>query len=282
MLIALYEKHKKYLELIKTVQDESGFIQSDECDSLIFSGLVGSVPGVSVNITDARDNEGMWHRRPTHLPSCYDGTPNATTISRDMLMGLAWFTWKNKRLDISEQVVKYALKHYLIMGKSVSTQNLFAKCMITPGLLATYAEISYRLGGPNRWWLRWIPQIESKSVKGFQAHLCMLHCILRKELTGKLPQRIEDVVIYHAQREPKNPLFQYAVENYADACSVLLDSSLWPAETLPTRNDRKEPWLLQRDYGTDWQPSQENPQKIHSGGDFLFVSSLVLQKIGGT
>lgn len=280
MLKDLSNKHNKYLELIKTVQDKSGFIQSDECDSLLFSGLVGCVPGVKVNITDARDDEGMWQRRPTHLPSCYDGSPNATTISRDMLMGLAWYAWKNKCLDISEQVVKYALKHNFIMGKSVSKQNLFAKCMITPGLLATYAEISYRLGGPNRWWLRWIPQIESKSVKGFQAHLCMLHCILRKELTGKLPKRIEDVVLYHAQRESKNPLFQYAIENYTSAIAVLLDSKLWPDEALPTRSDRKEAWLLQRDYGLDWQPTADNPTKVHSGGDFLFVSSLILQKIG--
>lgn len=275
MLKALQDKHNKYLELIKSAQDCHGFIQSDECDSLLFSGLVGCVPGVEVDIDAAFDKtDQQWKRRPKECP-CW---PSATgsSISRDMLMGLAWFAWRNKRLDISEHIIKYAFSHWFMMGEAATLKDKFGRCFLTPGLLATWAEISYRLGGPNRWWLRYIPQFESKSVVGFEAHLSILHCLLREELTGK----INEVVLHHAQREPNNPLFQVAAKDYDSAILVLMDSRLWPDQTLPTRANRKEAWLPQRDYGLDWQPTADNPSKVHSGGDFLFVSSLVLDKIG--
>jgi len=55
MLKALQDKHNTYLELIKSAQDCHGFIDSEHCDSLLFSGLVGSVPGVRLDIDAAFD-----------------------------------------------------------------------------------------------------------------------------------------------------------------------------------------------------------------------------------
>ena len=192
MLKALQEKHNTYLELIKSQQDCHGFIDSDRCDSLLFSGLIGCVPGVKVDIAAAFDpKDQQWKRRPIEC-HCYP-VGSSSSISRDMLLGLAFYTWRNKRLDISEHIIKYALSHWFIMGEAATLKYKLGRCLLTPGLLATWAEISYRLGGPNRWWLRYIPQFESKSVTGFQAHLSILHCLLREELTGKLNEVVLDI-----------------------------------------------------------------------------------------
>ena len=181
----LEDKYKLYKYLLPEIQDKYGFTLSDECDSLLFSGLLGSVEGVDIHIDVAQDpSTGQWMRRPIMYPACWDcSNPLSTwqriklvlkhilatrkvdkvqisklfdqggsSISRDMLLGLAWFAYFNKRLDISEQVIKYALSHYCVMG-----QGTISRTLLTPGLLSTFAWISYRLGGPNRWWLRCIP-----------------------------------------------------------------------------------------------------------------------------
>lgn len=259
-------KFEKYIELLPTVQDSTGFIDSDECDSLLFSCLVGCVPGVSMLPQAAYDSKtGMWHRRPCDKP-CY---PNhsKSTISRDMLLGLAWYAYCNSRLDISEQVIKYALSHCLIMGEGVLSRTL-----MTPGLLSTYAWISYKLGGPSRPWLRYLPSVESKKTTDYQAHLSVLHIVLRNKLTGK--DKHKDILWHHVNRQPSNPLFQYAVGNINSAGRLLRDIVLWPENRLPTNWDRKSGWLIQRDMGDDWKPSS-GEKKIHSGGDYIFVYALV-------
>lgn len=296
-MISLILKYKTYKDLVKHEQDSDGFIESRECDSLLFSGLLGCVPGVKINIDAAKDVDGKWLRRPAKLPPCYDcinkwnikdrlvavykywkenGVNKEamkkifelgnSSISRDMLVGLAWYCYVNKRLDLSESVIKYALSHKLIMGEGTPTRTL-----MTPGLLSTYAWISYRLGGPSRWLLRYIPQSESKGLVGFQAHLSVLHILLRNKLTGK--DKYKDVLLKHAQREPNNALFQFAA-GYKDAAKVLLaNEKFWPANRLPTAKDRSTQWLFQRDYGPDWEP--EDSEKKHSGGDFLFCYWLI-------
>lgn len=272
----LESKYRKYLELVKQEQDADGFVDTKHCDSLLFSGLLGSAPGVKVNIKAAYNpKEKTWHRRPLAYPECFP-QGSASTISRDMLLGLAWYCWSNNRLDIAEQVVSYALSHWLIMGKAGTFKDKVGRCLMTPGMLATWAEICYQLGGKNRWWLRYMPQVESSSVTGYQAHLCVLHVLLRKSLTKHLPKRSERVLQAHAKREPNNPLFQFAVGNVKEAEALLLNEKWWPSDRLPTRGDRKESWLVQRDYGKDWEPAEEDKEVKHSGGDFLFVAGLVL------
>ncbi|MFA5999970.1 MAG: hypothetical protein WC783_03270, partial [Candidatus Paceibacterota bacterium] len=126
-------KYDKYISLIKEAQDNHGFIESQKCDSLIFTSLVGCLPEVNVDIKAAFDSKtGTWQRRPIERP-CYPAH-SKSTISRDQLLGLAWYTFYNKKLDISEQIVKYAINHAGYMGKgSLSRIN------IRPSLLATYA-----------------------------------------------------------------------------------------------------------------------------------------------
>jgi hypothetical protein len=293
----LEDKYKTYLKLSQSQRDSDGFIETHECDSLLFSGLLGCVPGSKVNIDAARDAEGKWLRRPVSHPPCYDCAnewilkdrlvstykyykengfdkdgirtlfeKGSSSISRDMLVGLAWYAYYNKRLDISEGVIKYALSNKLIMGNGTPTRTL-----MSPGLLSTYAWISYKLGGPSRWLLRHIPQFESKSMVGFQAHLSVLHILLRNKLTTK--NKHKDLLLQQAKRQPNNALFQFAA-GHVDAAKALLSNNIWfPEDRLPTAKDRDAQWLWQRDDGDDWLPCDSD--KIHSGADFLFCYWLI-------
>lgn len=268
-------KYNLYLNLIKQTQDESGFIMATHCDAVLFSGLVGCVPGVKVDLDKAFDKAtGQWHRRPCDKP-CYPAH-SASTISRDMLLGILYFAYFQKRLDISEQIIKYALNNFGIMGQAKDLKTLLGRCLISPGLLGTAAWISYKLGGPSRPWLRLLPVSPSKHVVGFQAHLTVLHILLRNKLTNK--NNYKEVLAYHYKRQPNNPLFALGAGDYNAAESILNDSSLWPEDRLPTNRDRAEGWIIQRDYGPNWKPDLDDTNIImHSGGDYLFLKFLLKQ-----
>lgn len=276
MLDDLENQFELYKTLIKTQQDVNGFIDYQNCDSLLFSGLAGSVPGVTCDLSAAKNSKGQWFRRPLIYPECFSCGGSNSTISKDMCIGLAWYIYANKRLDLCEEFISYALRHFLIIGKSVNLKYTLGTCVVTPGLLATFAEISYRLGGPNRWWLRYLPQVESATVTDFQAHLSVLHILLRQKLTGSISKTNQQILKTHAATQPNNPLFQIAVGNLNRAQVLLANSVWWPANQLPTTANRKEPWLVQRDYGSDWVGDLSvKPPKTHSGGDFLFCYALL-------
>lgn len=276
---SLVARYKKYIELLPTVQDSHGFIDSHECDSLLFTGLIGCIPEVAatINIDAAFDSAtGQWKRRPIECP-CFP-VGSRSSISRDMLLGLLHFAYYNKRLDIIEQVIKYALSNWLIMGEARDWKTLLGRCLMTPGLLATYAWASYKLGGPSRPWLRWIPLVESKKTRTYQTHLSILHVLLRKELTGKISDHNRDVIAYHADRLPNNPLIQYA-NGFKRFSAILLDNDLlWPSDRLPTNKDRDAEWLMQREEPESFLPAPASEEtKVHSGGDYLFVMWLLLK-----
>lgn len=270
----LKAKADLYLSLSPSVQDADGFIEWDHCDSLLFSSLY-AVGGGKVDIPAARDSDGMWHRRSLNQPECYNEADGATasSISRDMLIGLLWYIWRAKRLDLANDLFDYGVSHDWIMGKGDASRIYF-----TPGLQATLAEIIHRLGGTDHSAYRAIPQAYSKNV-GFAAHLDILHILLRAELVGHMDQAALDIVKYNYDRSPQNALFAYAWHRYSDAdqtetVNALLNEKWFPADRLPTSSDRCESWLFQRDPGKDWEPCDEG--RTHSGGDYLFVTKLLL------
>lgn len=276
----LQEKFDLYLEMFKDKQDWDGFILTNKCDSLLFSCLAGCVEGIGLEPLHACDANGQWFRRPLDVyKECYDCGGSKSTISRDMLLGLAWYAWCNKRLDISEGVIKYALKNFGVMGKGP-----LSRTFIGPSLLATYAWISYKLGGPSRAWLRYTPA-GSGSIKGvvdYQAHLQVLHYHLRSEVTGtrRDRQRAADIACKHSLRtEGKNLYFQYVFVGPQE--KVYYSSKLnamFPDDRLPQDDDRCSGWLWERDPGFAWQPGLD-PDHQHTGGDFLWAAAWYLGKI---
>ena len=281
----LGKKYELYLKLIKEKGhiDKHGFILTEACDSLLFSGLLGCLPGISTDITKAYNRHTqLWKRRPLTYEPCY---PNhsKSTISRDMMLGLAWYCWINKRKDIAEQVIKTTINKWGIIGKYKNAEG-FSRVIMTPGLLSTFCWISYKLGGPSRRFLRLPPAIISYRNKGYRAHLTVLHALLREKIIKKSDGFNLESFIYHKafsyqhNRQPMNPLYSFASCHNSSAIDVLMDERFWPNERLPTTLDRKGEWLPQRDFeGSSWKPDRSWVE--HTGADFLFVAALVLDII---
>ena len=267
-----------YLAQIKFLQDSDGWIDF-KCDGLGFNSLLACLPEFDVDLDAAFDEgRGLWHRRPLRTP-CFDcatktDVGSKSSISRDMLLMLAWSIFYNGRIDLSEQVIKYALSHKLIMGEAVNLRVKLGRCLMSLPLLSTYAWISYRLGGPSRWWLRWIPTLASSRVVDYQAHLAVLHGLLRDRLTETSPPAHQNLYAEHAARNPENALFQYAAGDSTKALAILSDPRYFPENRLPNSNDRKTGWLWERDQ-TDYVTELDKPSKQHSGGDFLWMMWLI-------
>lgn len=271
-LDALAKKRDLYLSLAGTVQDRHGFIEADTGDSLLFTGLYGAA-GLDVDITAARDATGQWFRRGTdNLPVA------ASTISRDMLLGLMWYCWRRSRLDLAECLWWYGSRHSWVMGQGDASRTY-----MTPDMQSTLAEMIYRMGGPNRRLSRAIPHVWPTGLTDYELHLEVLHIQLRSELLGGISENMAHALDYAFARNPSNPLFaavrykHRAGNQGVTTLTDLSDKRLWPDDRLPTSRDRAEPWVVQRDPGPDWQPTDKQPVRTHSGGDFCFVVSILEQ-----
>ena len=274
--IAIKSKLDSYMDMMSTVSDGMGFIEADCCDALLFTGLVGAV-GFKVAITVARNPDGSWERREITHPCYPDGA--ASTISRDMITGLLWYFWRNNRLDLAMEMWNYGKTHSWIMGRGDPS-----RIYLTPGLQATLAEIIYRLGGENFWIERHLPQMWSKGLQGYQAHLQILHVLLRGELNGEIDGSMLSCLNDMNTTYPDNHLCTLARARFAqqqwtsnfmasNVAAGLQDQTLWPNNRLPSEFDRSSHWFFEnndRSKGAD-------PGALHTGGDLVFCASLLLE-----
>jgi hypothetical protein len=279
----LLVKYNKYKELYKEEQDKYGFIESSHCDALLWTGLLGSVLPEGIDITAARLWDGRWTRRPLFdgRDTCYPGG-SRSSISRDMFTGLMWYMWRNKRLDLAEDLWQYGKANDWVMGKGAASRIVFM-----PGNQADLAEMIYRLGGKNRPISKNIPQFRTKNT-GFPAHLDALAILLRAEMLGEMDKSSLALMKHHSERVPENSFFSYIYHKYTDgnydqAIKTMLNEKYFPSDRLPTKGDRWETWLWQRDPGVWWDkvpnaPDQEGIK--HAGGDLLFVAHLILSDLG--
>jgi hypothetical protein len=278
----LEDKYLLYKDLVSNHQDSYGFIYTEHCDATLFSGLLSIVK--EVELEAAKDSKGQWFRRPTSYTPCFtEGVTgrqeSASTISRDMFLGIYFYIWRHKRLDLAEEILKYGIENDWVMG-----QGEFSRTFFSPNMRATLAEIIFQLGGPNHLVYRSLPVSFSEN-EGFGAHLTMLHIMLRGELLGSLTSSQFEIVRYNYTRTSgKNAFYSYIYHKYSsgdftEVIEVLMDSSIFPSDRLPSTSDFCADWKWQRDPGTmHWQPCDKyHPVHEWSGADFLFVAKLVLE-----
>jgi len=260
------EKRDAYLKLADQVQDVDGFLR--DCDSLLHSSLYG-VGGADVDVRAARDSSGQWFRTPGH--DCYPDR-SASTISRDMIIGLTWYAWRKGEPDILTDLLDYASDNLWIMG-----QGDWKRIFLTPQLRDTIRCARDVLEGksckPS------FPFHLPGGLKGYQSHLQVLHILIRGEIFGEISEKAFDRLEEHATRTHKNPLYEYAYrryhdKNYATVWDILATSPQWPSRRLPDTGDRCEENLNQREWGHDWYPCLDEVLKF-SGMDLLFVVALI-------
>lgn len=269
-LDAIIEKRDIYLELIKERQDGFGFVESDRCDSLLFSGLAAS-SGVDVDLLSARDDKThQWYRTPSK--DCFNNQRedisstrrSSSTISRDMFAGVMWGLYSNN-LSALEELRQYGKSHKWIMG-----EGLYDRTYMTLNMQDTL----YRLVGKS---YKGLPYIWIDPIRSHQRHVVALNILLRGKHEGYIDEGAFDLLEKWRDIYPANSLYQFGVARYSDGDQSVTISGLdiFPGDRLPDNTDWASEYLWARDPdGSDWQP--DDKARIHSGVDFLFISSLLI------
>lgn len=279
----LREKHDLYLRLSTEQVDEHGWLKDFSCDGLLFNSLF-AISGGKPDIMLGRGEPAIWYRSWQH--DCFPGH-SRSSISRDMFAGLFLWIWTEKRKDLIEEIIDHGESNTNSVGGWVMGEgDPFTTNIRAAGQTLAY-EMRYQWGGADHA-KRYLP-IPHFDVKGFEAHLQVLDILLVGLLRGLSKTDLKRLQ-WHVENEPRNALFQAVLHKFSDgdqsaAIESLLDTSLFPEKRLPSSAERCEPYLWQRDERTgsgslnpDWLPCTGR-NRIFGGVDFLFASTIVLNKI---
>lgn len=257
------------------------------CDGLLFSSLyaLGGSSAVSIpqfaeifgnpggqpfddGWNDDKDATGIkWHRSPAR--DCYPKA-SGSECSRDMLLGVTQWGYYTGQPGIIEKTLRYLAKNDWICGAGDEyatfippSLRAFMVSMVDKSEFKKYAAL------PFIW----------PELYGYQAHLQVIQIIALAHKQGFVSDHAFKIVATYAAREPRNALFQFAYHlffdgDFSDAIKPLLDESLFPSDRLPSKKDRCEEYLWQRDQGDKgWKPCKG--KEDHSGVDLVFVVFLI-------
>jgi hypothetical protein len=261
-----------YLRLTRASLDPDTFItmaDGSHCDSLLFTSLYMAAGGEGVDLERAKGTDGLWYRHPRR--DC------ASTISKDMYIGLFTYLWHQRGLGEVAGLIKTAEARNWVMGDGPA-----GEVIMTPNLAATLYELRYRLGGADGLGRRlYNEQAEGRNLTGYQAHLQVLHTLLRGSLMGGVTALQLNILRSHAERQPRNVLFLAAYHRFTDgdqAEALRLWPSFCPAGHLPTTAERCDDYLWQRDEApSDWQacPKAPAPELTYTGVDCEVAAALL-------
>lgn len=276
-LAPLAQKAEIYLDLVKDKQDQYGFIMTDKCDSLLFTGLLSAArPELGIDIHAAQAADGSWHRRPSQ--DCGPRWGNSrSTVSRDMVIGLMWHLWEHKDLETAHELF-LDLKQNLFRLRGDGTTG---ELQLTPAMITTLAHIVKALGGPRYELELALPPVFISAPRGFVRHLSTWLILLHAEAKGGLSRGQLAILSAYAQDEPDNPLFlaayhKYKTGNQRHAAALLMDEAHWPAQSLPTTDNHCAEWPIQRDTASDnWQPC--SPLHEHTGAELNIIYKLIMR-----
>lgn len=205
---------------IEIEQDVHGFVETDKCDSLLFSAMIASV-GFDVDILAAENSPGEWYRRPTSYPECWSVGQSRSTISRDMLLGLYWYAWSTKNVDILYRLWDYGVENNWVMGDGRLNG---ADTIMNTAMISTLAQMIYKLDGRDLQTnlfsnivSRHLPVTWSVSDKPFVNRLSAMHILLRQELFGSVGFTAKATTRTLVEMYPDNPLFLLSNGNVCSA-----------------------------------------------------------------
>lgn len=280
------DKRLPELAAKKAFYCEQGKIQYDlrkymvgRCDGLLFTSLWSVSCGYG-DVGDFQDpaKPGYWHRNPTR--DCYvAGSPTPdngakSSISKDMLLGMMYYSWKLKKDDYIDSLIAYGEDNGWFMGDAIDAKTRISRTLLSPGLIDLVYDIQSRLG---------LQAAGGDSAdaffvnKDFQAHLDVIRILLEGSVKGSISAVQAEILAAQAERNHANALFVAAASRYGkasstDAINYLLDSQHFPNDRLPSQAEHCEPYLFQRDDGKDWQPCGT---ATHDGTDFVVAASIL-------
>lgn len=259
---------------------------SSSCDALLFASLQAVGQGQEFDIEAAQGELGQWFRKPEQVQNheiC------SSDISRDMFHGVLVYALKFQKLQLVEDIWTYGSQHNWKMGQERKietvgpiTGKINNRTIMTPQMIGLLAEVIYHLGGKDHA-ERHYRSLEVYNVQpGFTSHLTLLKVYLRSQMYNALDPRDMTALTAISLHMNNNPLVHALFHAHTDgdqsrAIDLLL--STWPANRLPTTRDWTEEWRLQRsDNDSGLQPGDSTEEHSHSGGDFMFVASYLLNR----
>jgi len=264
----LQTRYDSYVDRIDSFRDIDGFVDVGHCDSLLFSGLLGTA--LSVNLEAAEERDGRWLRRPVAYPECYENGKSRSTISRDGLMGVMHWAYSNKRVDVLERIWEYGEARDWFMGDGrLKGADTYFNVQYR-GLLA---HLLYALGGSEHPYYMALAGVGSP-CETYTCHLQVLYLDLLGQAKGGLSQSQVDTLVTTSEKYPDNPYFKYMAAKYtngdiAPVVDMLL--SLYPASG-PTQC---EFWPIQQNGENYWRKCKGAAIK-NVGADFLFLANKIM------
>lgn len=283
--LTIEEKARDYCEDSKVLEDEYGFVGS--CgDQVLFNSLRSTSCNNGTQIYKAENPAipGEWFRDGKR--ACKIPEQTKTRFSRDMAIGLMFYLWQQhdaKALQEIEELITYSKNKGWYLCDAPEPLRT-SRCYVNPNLKGTMYELAYQLGGTDNK-ARKVPYIPSEpaiKVTGFEAHLSVLHILLRGMMTGSITFLQKEALRYQKNREPRNLLFRTAFAKFDDGNMANIVNELkamkeFPDDRLPDTFARCEPYLWQRDFGDDWKPCAG--ALTHPGIDYTFLVALINDKV---
>jgi hypothetical protein len=277
--IRLEAKYQAYRAKLPEALDTYGFVPG--CDGLLFTGLMVAA-GESHNLYQAESptEPGRWDRSAEH--DCFSSGRSASTISRDMIMGLASALWKTEDGPAVQRILAYSARNRGILGQAKDSSELLGRATMSPSLLSILSEIDYRTTGTNSPSRGYFPEF-GRNLRGFEAHLQVLSILLKASLYGGILRTDFKVIETLYKREPRNALFSAVYHGFIDgdgreAAQALSDLRYFPAGALPSSAERCEPYLWQRvQDSSDWLPCPQK-RETFAAVDFFVVYALLANK----
>lgn len=247
------------------------------CDGLLFTALGQSAGACSnVRITSFEGEPGQWFRSPSH--DCYPER-SASDISKDMMIGLALWCHVYNAHGVAQRTFRRTLLRGGNMGRP---WYLIGRTLSSPNLLYYFWLLSKKGRKPSILGRLMLATTHIMPLKGYEAHLQSLSILLLARIEGGINPISMKLLEKLAANNPRNALFAAMLDRNNECLSVLMDESLFPADSLPTTANYSTEYLWQRDPNInpkDWLPDSSEPVKIHSGIDFLLASSIYLKLI---
>lgn len=271
---SLIAKKQTYLELIKEIQDEHGFVYTHECDSLLWTSVAQYVGVDDINLLAARDEKTKrWYRTPSK--DCYDrhlrgevgpGTSGSDN-SKDQFVGLFWAASDHLRRDEILDIWNYGKKNNWIMGRGdISRTWLSINLQNTLAILADKPKSEL----PEVW------KFDKSSYSG--VHISIMHIMLRSYLDGEISEDMFEVIEKAFEMWPDNGFFRLCYSFFKEGVDLeplfqtLQDESLFPKDRLPNSSDRC-PHYIWKHRKEHVVPCDEG--HTHGGLDYLFVVKLM-------
>lgn len=258
-----------YLSLQDSVDGPSGFIETDDCDSIHWTALRGVGRLVQANLEAAVEDNGKVHRRPLQLDECYP-KHSESTISREAILYATIHSVYFKDLDLLNRIWDYGKSHAWVMGDGVPSRTLF-----TPAAQAELARAIRFLGGAEHLQVNF-PILRPSGLVDFEAFIAVMGVLLEGQIDGAISDESVALLKEQAARQPDNVVYaamaaRWAGGNLEVAERLLLSNPQYTADGLPTSANYCSPWLAQNDAATTGALPCPDQGKRHSAGDWLLA-----------